>query len=221
MPRKTMEEISYGIKEPKDLLDKLIFDGKKINEDPHPYDIFNFIITAASLNDWIKNYYKNSIVTIINQSLAKHDLSIMPQEVTKWITDKNCLPNQGCDVRRHIYNSLHICWGTANASKHFHWFKNSGVKSIDESPEINDWYKYFFTSTEPGLFIDINGEYYNLIQIKNIVIQFYLGLLGFVNEKNEHWSIYPNIYLLPLTVCERCFSMQCDFIYPYIYNTSL
>jgi hypothetical protein len=186
-----MEEISYGMKEPKDILDKLIFDGEKINEDPHPYDIFNFIITASALYDWIKNYYTNNIFTQINDSLDKHDLNIMPDEVTSWITDKQCLPNQGCDIRRHIYNTLHICWGTANASKHYHWFKKSGVISIDDTPKIDNWYKYFFTSTSPGLYIDVNGEYYNMVQIKSIVIQFYTGLLKFIGDNELIEEIKP------------------------------
>lgn len=180
MSRKTMQEISYGINEPRDVFEKLELDGEKITDDPHPYDLFDFFITASVLNEWIKKIYKdNNIIQNINKSLDNHKFETMPEVVATWIKDTKYYPNKGCDPRRHIYNCLQVCWGAANASKHYYWFKKSGVRSIDNSPKIDNFYKYFFTSTAPGLYIDVNGEYYNMVQLKNIVIQFYSGLLDF------------------------------------------
>lgn len=42
-----MENLSYGIATPKELLLKLRSDAEKLNSSPHPYDVFNFIITIC------------------------------------------------------------------------------------------------------------------------------------------------------------------------------
>lgn len=75
-------------------------------------------------------------------------------------------------------NSLRICWDTANASKHDHWFSTSDVNSIGGKPVIDGWCKWFFTSVKPDLYIDYAGENYGLTRIARIVIQFYEGFLA-------------------------------------------
>lgn len=179
MPRTTMSVLSYGINSPVDLLDKLRMDAKKLSAESHPYDVFNFIITAAVLNEWNTKVFKGIIVADeIAKAVEKKDFELIPVAAVSWITDISCLPNKHCDTRRHIMNSLRICWDTANASKHYHWFSTSDVNSIGDKPVIDGWYKWFFTSVEPDLYIDYAGENYGLTQIARIVIQFYEGFLA-------------------------------------------
>ncbi|WP_348945179.1 hypothetical protein ABHF33_00800 [Chitinibacter sp. FCG-7] len=42
--KRTMQALSYGIKQPSDLLAKLKWDADKLTESPKPYDVFNFVI---------------------------------------------------------------------------------------------------------------------------------------------------------------------------------
>ena len=181
MPKATMNEISYGINKPQDLLNKLVLDGEKVDANPHPYDMFNFFVTAAVLNEWVVKYYSGAIVQGIKDALNDNVAEKLPVETSSWVVDKKCLPNTGCDVRRHVFNAMRICWSTANASKHYHWTKSSGVSAIEDSPKIKGWYQYFFTSTEPGIYIEFAGEYYTLLQIKQILTQFYSGLLSYLD----------------------------------------
>ena len=172
-----MNELSYGINNPRDLFDKLIFEGNKLNETPHPYDLFNFFVTAAVLNEWIIKYYSNYLwVKSLNPKSLK--LENLPTETMSWIIDKTCLPN-GCEEQTHVYNAMKICWDTTNASKHFHW-KASKVSAIEDDPVIKDYYQYFFTSTQPGIYVEYAEQYYNVLQVKQILNQFYSGLLSHV-----------------------------------------
>ena len=178
MPKSTMNELSYGISKPKDLLDKLIFEGDKLNENPHPYDLFNFFVTAAVLNEWIVKYYSNySWVKILNPKTFS--VESLPKETASWITDKTCLPN-GFDEQAHVYNAMKICWDTTNASKHFHWKDLSKVSAIEDNPVVKSPYQYFFTSIEPSIYIEYADQYYNVLQIKQILNQFYSGLLNHI-----------------------------------------
>ena len=175
----TMNEISYGISKPRDLFDKLIAEGDKINENPQPYDLFNFFVTAASLNEWIIKYYsKHSAVMCLKEALENKSIEKIPDETATWLADKSCLPN-GFEEQMHVYNALKICWDIANASKHYHWAKND-VSAIEDDPVIKDYYQYFFTSTQPGIYIEYAEQYYNVLQVKQILNQFYSGLLSHV-----------------------------------------
>ncbi len=185
MPRATMTEISYGISRPVDLLDKLVSEGSKIENDPNSHNIFNFLVTAAVLNEWIIRYYQSSLDQGLRAALERKDIDGFPSETSSWISDKRCLPNKGCDVCRHVRNAMSICWDTANASKHYFWTRASGVSAIEKTPKIKDWYQYFFTSTEHGLYVEINGEYYTIKQINGILTQFYRGLLFYLESSED------------------------------------
>lgn len=179
MPRTTMSALSYGINSPLDLLEKLRIDAQKLSAESHPYDVFNFMITAAVLNEWSTKVFRGiALADEISQAVEKKDFELLPAVTASWILDAACLPNRHCDTRRHIMNALRICWDTANASKHYHWFSTSEVNSIGREPVIDDWYKWFFTSVEPDLYIDYSGENYGLTQLARIVIQFYEGFLA-------------------------------------------
>jgi hypothetical protein len=59
MSKPTMTQLSYGIAKPVDLLKKLNQDEAKLTAKPHPHDVFNFVVTAAVLNEWIRKCYLN------------------------------------------------------------------------------------------------------------------------------------------------------------------
>jgi hypothetical protein len=177
MATNTMTDISYGISRPQDLLEKLKHDGNKVVANSHKYDLFNFFVTAAVLNEWIRKYYSAVITPELKLALRGENVVGLPIESSSWVADKECLPNKDCDVRQHISDAMRICWGIANASKHYHWTRLAGISAIEESPEIKDWYQYFFTSTDPGIYIECDGKYYTVHQVKMILTQFYDGLL--------------------------------------------
>lgn len=180
-----MSHLSYGLEKPVDLLQKLKLDASKLTATPHPHDVFNFVITAAVLNEWIKKYYADDPL-VIDMIQAKEAMDF-PLEAVKWIADHSCLPNRDCDVRRHILNAMSICWDTANASKHYHWTssRSSRVTAIQTAPVIKSWYQYFCTSRAPDLYIEYGGEYYGLSQLCGILLQFYTGLLCHIEGGDE------------------------------------
>lgn len=180
---RTMEQFSYGIERPSDLLAKLKSDAEKLTEQPHPYDVFNFVITAAVLAEWIQKFYSADKA---HQSFAapnrERNFWLLPEPSPQWISDTTCLPNPHCDLKRHISNVLSICTHTANASKHFHWNDRGDVQAIGTDPPISDWYQWFFTSTAPDLYVDFQGENYGLQQIKCILLQFYTCLIEYLDQ---------------------------------------
>lgn len=185
MAKRTMWQLSYGIARPGDLFEKLSIDAAKLTATPHPHDVFNFFVTAAVLNDWVSQIYSDHpIVSGISDAMKKRSFDVLPVEPGAWIVDKSCLPNLHCDIRRHIFNALRICWDTANASKHYHWVAKSEVKAIEPNPIVGDWYQYFFTSVAPDLYIDYGGEVYGLAQLRGIILQFYAGLLAHLRTED-------------------------------------
>ena len=173
-----MWHFSYGIAQPSDLLAKLRWDANKLTDSPHPYDVFNFVLTAAVLAEWIQKFYSSDSVEepFSAPTKERQDWQI-PEMSPKWIRDTSCIPNRFGDFKRDIANALSICTHTANASKHFHWADRGNITAIGADPPISDFYQYFFTSTAPDLYLDFQGENYGLQQIKEILLQFYAGLI--------------------------------------------
>jgi hypothetical protein len=183
MQKRTMKQLSYGIDNPRNLLAKLKWDANKLTESPHPYDVFNFILTAAILAEWIQKFYvSESAPEPFSAPTKKRHTWLLPDGSSQWIVDTSCLPNPHCDFRRHIANALSICSHTANATKHFHWHDRGDIIAIGEDPPIGDWYQYFFTSTDADIYLDFQGESYGLQQIKGILIQFYEGLIEYLDK---------------------------------------
>lgn len=179
MVKRTMASLSYGLSTPQDLIEKLSRDGAKLSPEPNPDDVFNFLVTAAAVYEWIlAAFSEHSLMIAIADSLKQGSWESMPEQVAKWIPDQSCIPNTHFDVRRHIFNVLRICRFGAAASKHFYWQGN--VKAIEPQPIVSNWYQYFFTSTRRDLYIDQDGEVYGLTQVRDIILQFYNGLLNHV-----------------------------------------
>jgi hypothetical protein len=185
-PKKTMEQFSYGIERPSDLLSKLEWDAEKLTRSPHPYDVFNFILTAAVLAEWIQKFYSSASGPEPFSAPNKERKDwLLPNMSPQWIANTHCLPNPHCDFKHHIANVLSICAHTANASKHFHWEDRGHIAAIGSNPPIGDWNQYFFTSTEPDLYLNFQGENYGLQQIKDILLQFYAGLIEYLDGLQE------------------------------------
>jgi len=181
--RRTMQVVSYGFSRPKDLFEKLKRDAAKLSAQPSPDDVFNFLVTAASLNEWVKKFYKDSpLVERIVAAVKARKWETFPLARTPWLADGSCVPNGHLDERHHIINALRICWETAGASKHFYW--QGHVRDVQPEPIVRGWYQYFFTSVEPDLYVDYDGEAYGLSQVRGIVLQFYEQLLSILEEEN-------------------------------------
>jgi hypothetical protein len=179
-----MADLSYGISTPEDLLEKLKRDVAKLTPEPHPDYVFNFIITAATLNEWLRKVFRgNELVEAISSAFTVRDWQALPVDVGEWIRDASCVPNRHCDIRRHVLNVLALCWDIAGASKHFHW--QGGVRDVQPKPIVGDWYQYFFTSVAPDLYVDYDGEVYGLSQISGLVLQFYQGALTEARRTQE------------------------------------
>lgn len=185
MNQRTMADIHYGIQNPKDLLDKLLQDASKLSKLPDKYDLFNFVVTAAVLSEWICKFYKKVMPEDVLSAMNGESETGLPIDAEDWIDDKSCLPNPAQGACRHICNAMRICWGTANASKHYYWQKSSGVQSIGAEPGINDFYSYFNTAVGAGIFINYNGEYYTVEQVKEILVQFYPSFIEYLDALQE------------------------------------
>lgn len=181
--KRTMKHLSYGVETPLDILKKLQWDAKKLSQSPHPYDVFNFILTAAVLAEWTQKYYSSKTLADPFSAPNKENKNwTIPTKSADWIQDTSCLPNRHCDFKHHIANVLSICAHTANASKHFNWNDEGNISSIGEKAPIANWYQYFFTSRKPDLYIQYDGENYGLQQIKEILTQFYTGLIEYLEN---------------------------------------
>lgn len=180
MKKHTMGGLSYGIKCPRDLYGKLVHNASKIPEIgiPHPYDVFDFIITTNVLTEWVQTYYesKKSDDPFFHTG-SNGGKWVIPAAVEQWIEDKSCLPKAGAPAAHHVDAVLSICDLTANASKHFHWRANGAVKNIGAAPQISNMYQYFFTSLDEGLYFGFGHAHYTMHQVRSIVLQFFRGLL--------------------------------------------
>lgn len=177
-----MKSLSYGISRPDHLFEKLKLDAGKVTENADPFDVFNFVVTAAVLAEWLENCYRvDGEERIFGKPNKENNWQwVLPEKSKDWINTKRCIPNLNRDFMVHISNVLSICDHTANASKHFHWGDKGSIKEISEHPDINSWYQYFFTGTSQDIYVDYEGEVYGLIQIKEILLQFYSGLLPYL-----------------------------------------
>ena len=174
---KSISTVSYGIDKPKDLLKKLQHDANELSCPYNPYYIFNFMITAYSLSQWIEKYYQSKKRTdAFRVGKGKSESWMLPKNASEWIEDKY-LPT-GTNHEFHIKDVLSICNHSANASKHYCWNDSGSVRAITENPLISNWYQWAFQSRTEDLFVNFENRNYCLNQIKHIVVQFYTGLIS-------------------------------------------
>lgn len=182
MPGTKISSLSYGISSPAELFEKLKSDARRLNERPHPHDIFNFIITSAVLNEWIRKAHKSKAEVLeFSEALDRGDWRRLPKGTEGWVADRSRMLKTGPDVRFHVLNILQLTWQTANASKHFHWTNTSGVTDIQTAPIVRSWSQYFFASRAPDLYVEYEGQTYALSEIREVLLQFFAGLLAAVD----------------------------------------
>lgn len=182
-----MSSLSYGIRQPHDLLEKLNYESVKLIDEANPYDVFNFIITAAVLREWINQIYKdNSIVKAISQAFGQKSWELFPSQIKEWIIDIPGTCTYGPDIRLHVMNMLNITWHGANASKHYHWGSSSNITDIQSSPIVKGWYHWFSTSRQSDIYVECDGYVYGIKQIYKVLSQFFAGLLQAVDDRRNH-----------------------------------
>ena len=173
-----MATMSYGFSRPEDIYAKLKRDGEKLTGKPEPDHVFNFLVTAVALHEWIAGAFsKHPLVLAVSQALDEENWEFLPEESKAWVVGRHCIPNPDIDVRIHVLNAMFLCGRAAGASKHFHWRKG-GVRAVEPEPIVTDWYQYFNASVEEDLYFDFEGEVYGLMQIRDILDQFYGNLLS-------------------------------------------
>jgi hypothetical protein len=182
----TIATLSYGISTPDELFEKLKMDGDRLTEQTHPHDIFNFIITSAVLNEWIRKAHGSvaevkEFATALNQG----EWGLLPLATDAWIIERSHILKTGPDVRYHVLNILQLTWYTANASKHFKWTNSSGVTDIQNKPIVRSWYQYFFTSRTPDLYVEYEGHTYGLLEIRSVLVQFFGGILECIDYAGQ------------------------------------
>jgi hypothetical protein len=182
--KKTMSVLSYGICSPRDLFEKLKIDGAKLSAAPNPHDVFNFVVTASSLTEWILKFYSPTDFAAPKNSRSGE--WTIPDEATSWIVDKTCLPNDALHVRLPISHALTICSHVANASKHYHWKDSGRITDVSQQPQVSNWYQFYFTSAQPDLYVEIDEVHYGLRQIRRILEQFFCGLLTQLDDSERH-----------------------------------
>ena len=183
MPSSTLAALSYGISTPEELFEKLIADGNRLTENPHPHDVFNFIITSAVLNEWIRKAHKfQPGVEDFIKALDADKWELLPADTSNWIVKRSRILETGPDVRYHVLNILQLAWHTANASKHFHWTSSSQVTDIQNKPIVRGWYQYFFTSRKPDLYVEYKKHSYGLSEIQSVLVQFFGGFLQQISD---------------------------------------
>lgn len=186
MSGSTLASLSYGISTPAELFEKLKLDGDRLTECPHPHDVFNFIITSAVLNEWIRKAHKlEDGVNEFIEALDTDRWELLPERTSDWIVERSNILSTGPDIRYHVLNILQLSWYTANASKHFHWTSSSGVTDIQNEPIVRNWYQYFFTSLKPDLYVEYEGHSYALSEIRSVLVQFFRGFLHQIKQVNS------------------------------------
>ncbi|HHC7102375.1 TPA: hypothetical protein ACN341_004567 [Vibrio parahaemolyticus] len=139
--------MKVGIETVHELREKLKFERQRVTQSYHPYDFFNFVVTAWHLHhDWIKNDKQN------RPNLFYKKVNQAPPQMKE-------LVNAARDL--------------ANGSKHFRLDKpNDEKKVVTEvhKPEIRDHFTYVF-GPQPG--ISVANAYYTIGELVDILDEYF------------------------------------------------
>lgn len=144
------QDFNYGLNDVKDLFEKLKFEGDRVsNNKHHPYDCFNFFVTALHLhNDWLKH-----------SPNKRFELARKKNNNIKNIQMQNIL-----DALKSI----------GNGTKHFildtNKRKKSKVKSVS-IPKIDSYYSLFSGVKQSS--INIEGILHTMQEFKGLIISFF------------------------------------------------
>ncbi|TNY95337.1 hypothetical protein CGK57_23310 [Vibrio parahaemolyticus] len=139
--------LKVGIETVNDLRDKLKYERERVIDTQHPYDFFNFVVTAWHLHhDWMKEDKEN------RPKLFHKKVNLSPQPIKELIKAIRDL---------------------ANGSKHFRLDGKNEKKKVVLSvhqPEVRDYYSYFF-GAQRG--VSLEGAYYSIGDIVCIVDEYF------------------------------------------------
>ncbi|EPP5339795.1 hypothetical protein CGK32_23845 [Vibrio parahaemolyticus] len=139
--------MKVGIETVHELREKLKFERQRVTQSYHPYDFFNFVVTAWHLHhDWIKNDKQNR-----------------PNLFYKKV-------NQAPPQMKELVNATR---DLANGSKHFRLDKPNDEKKVlteVHKPEIRDHFTYVF-GPQPG--ISVANAYYTIGELVDILDEYF------------------------------------------------
>lgn len=138
-----------GISSSPEMFEKLRHESTRLENGWHPYDAFNFLVTAWHLfEDWPRSDESRSL------SRRKRQRAKLPKSM-----------NLVLDVVRDL----------VNGSKHFNLdpkpAKKRRVAEVHEGLESN-WFSYFFHENIPGVTVD-GGWYFSIRVLRNFVIRYF------------------------------------------------
>ena len=164
-----------GIYSSKDMFDKLTHESVRLQNGWHPYDAFNFLITAWHLfEDWTKSDDSRALCRV------KRHRSQLPTEM-----------NLVLDIVRDL----------VNGSKHFYLTPKAAAKRrVEEVHTGNemDYYEYFFHEDLPAVTVE-SSWYFSIRVLHNLLMRYFEWVFDdsvstgqFPNELSEAIS-YCNI----------------------------
>ncbi len=165
------KQLNYGIETSYDMFLKLLYEGHKVGENYHPYDCFNFFVTAWHLfNDWLDKD---------------------PQR------PKFALEKKG-RTHSEMLDLLYAFRDLSNGSKHMllkkSAFKKRKVAKVF-SPIIGDW-RAFFTNT-PQIYIWVGESIYSMWDIRYLTTHYFSWLF----DDSISPQKFPNVIVDHLKRC--------------------
>lgn len=139
----------FGINSSADLFDKLRYESSRLKQRWHPYDAFNFLVTAWHLfQDWPKSDDSRALCRMKRQ--------------------KKRLPSDMIFV-------LDIVRDLVNGSKHFELESDAAKKrrvgEVHTGQELG-WYEYFFQENLPGVTVE-DHWYFSIRVLHNITFRYF------------------------------------------------
>lgn len=138
-----------GIESSLDMFKKLKFESSRLQQDWHPYDAFNFLVTAWHLfEDWPKSDDSRALCRM------KRQRNRLPTEM-----------NFVLDVVRDL----------VNGSKHFYLKPSAAEKRrIDEvhTGEEVDYYEYYFHEDLPAVTVEVDW-YFSVRVLNNLIMAYF------------------------------------------------
>lgn len=162
-----------GINTSLDMFEKLKFESNRLQQEWHPYDAFNFLVTAWHLfEDWTNSDDPRALCR-----LKRH-------------RDKLPIPmNLLLDVVRDL----------VNGSKHFKLTSNAASKrrvgEVHTGNEVG-WYSYFFHENMPAVTVE-DHWYFSVRVLNNLVIRYFEWVFN-DSSPIEH---FPNDLLEAILYC--------------------
>lgn len=162
-----------GIYSSLDLFEKLKHESDRLKKEWHPYDAFNFLVTAWHLfNDWPKSDPKDSPCRI------KRQRARLPSEM-----------NFILDIIRDL----------VNGSKHFQLDLNSASKRRVSEVHTGDeagWYEFLFHEEIPAVTVD-DYWYFSIRVLHNTIIKYY----EWVFDDSKINTVFPDEIIATILHC--------------------